>query len=478
VLPSTATRERVHNGLTQRGEQPAGNWQVLRNHHRFRTFFCGSVISDLGTWMQNTAQVLLAYQIAHHSVLMVGLVACAQFSSPLVLSPLAGVATDRFGGRRTLLVTQVVAAMVAGGLGYLELTGSLNGWWLGTGALLSGICFTFALPARNVTVRRLIHDEGELQPAFAMDSVSYNLGRAIAPLMGILLVPWVGYASAFFGNAASFIVFTMILWASGRNASAEPERRSRITDGFQIAKDDHMIMALLLMVAAVTVADDPVLVLGPALTSRMHVATSYSGWFIAALGVGCVLGALLPSRGLPSLQGAAIALASLGGCMIVFVVTPWFWVSVAAALGAGVSCLVANSATRALLSQAAGPDRVAAVMAVWAIAWAGSKPFASLADGLLAGWVGVGRTGIILAIPALIPLAVLVLMPELERKLTSYHPLLVRPPGVPEARPAAATIGQAVIGPEAPAAGAPAGLRPTLRQSGPQSVLVLSEGVG
>ena len=44
---------------------------------------------DLGTWLQNTAQVLLAYRLAH-SVLAVGLVTCAQFSSPLVLGPWAG----------------------------------------------------------------------------------------------------------------------------------------------------------------------------------------------------------------------------------------------------------------------------------------------------------------------------------------------------------------------------------------------------
>ena len=47
-------------------------------------------------------------------------------------------------------------------------------------------------------------------------------------------------------------------------------------------------------------------------------------------------------------------------------------------------------------------------MAVWAIAWAGSKPVASLLDGLLAGHVGLQRTGILLAAPALVPVSVMV----------------------------------------------------------------------
>ena len=47
----------------------------------------------------------------------------------------------------------------------------------------------------------------------------------------------------------------------------------------------------------------------------------------------------------------------------------------------------------------------------WAIAWAGSKPFASLVDGTLGSWIGPQWTGLILAAPALIPLLVIMLEP-------------------------------------------------------------------
>ena len=129
--------------------------------------------------MQNTAQVLLAYRLSH-SVLVVGLVTCAQFSSPLVLGPWAGVMTHKFGGRRTLFSTQLVAATFAGLMAALVFAGPITGWWLGIGAIASGLAFTFALPARNVTVRRLVPEQ-KIEPAFALDSVSYNLGRAVAP---------------------------------------------------------------------------------------------------------------------------------------------------------------------------------------------------------------------------------------------------------------------------------------------------------
>ena len=399
-------------GLVRTREQPT-SWGVLRNKI-FRLYFCGSVVSDLGTWLQNTAQVLLAYRLAH-SVLAVGLVTCAQFSSPLVLGPWAGVLADRFGGRRTLLGTQIVSSLIAATLAGLEFAGHLNEAGLVIGAILSGLAFTFALPARNVTVRRLV-DADDVRAAFVMDAVSYNLGRAIAPLLSIAVVHWFGYGWAFAGNAVSFVVFTLILWRAGR-FGAERRQRSRIMDGFRIAWSDGRIRILLLMVAAVTVADDPVLVLGPALANHLGVSANWSGWFIAALGGGSVLGSLRRSKHIPSLRLAATALALLGCCMILFVMAPLVWLSVAAALGAGLFCLVANSATRTLLSKRAGPARMAPVMAIWAIAWAGSKPVASLLDGLLAGWIGVHWTGVVLALPALIPIIVMILVPSLGHRL-------------------------------------------------------------
>jgi hypothetical protein len=94
--------------------------------------------------------------------------------------------------------------------------------------------------------------------------------------------------------------------------------------------------------------------------------------------------------------------------MIWFTQSPWAWGSLAAAFGAGAACLAANSTTKTLLTTKAGPACEASVMAVWAIAWAGSKPVASLADGLLAGRLGLKWTGFLLAMPALIPVLVLV----------------------------------------------------------------------
>lgn len=394
------------------------SWGVLARNPRFRWYFAGSVTSDFGTWMANTSQVLLAYRLSH-SVLFVGLVTCAQFTSPLLLGPCAGVLTDRVGGRRMLLGTQFLAAAFAALMAGLALAGPLNKWWLTFGAIGAGLAFTLALPARNVTVRRLV-SEGDAEPAFALDSVSYNLGRTLAPALTALSFSALGYGPDVFGaafsvNAASFLVFASCLMMARPGPEADGVqtdggKRSHLRDGFVTAGRDWRVLVLLLMVASVTMADDPVLVLGPRIASQAHAAPVWSGIFIAALGAGTVCGSFLPVRPTMSLRPVASALAVLAGCMVLFVLSTAAWGSALAAFGAGVACLVANSSTRTQLARHAGPAREAGVMAVWAIAWAGSKPLASLADGSIADAFGLKWAGVALALPAMVPVLVMLLL--------------------------------------------------------------------
>ena len=215
------------------------NWHALTNR-TFRWYFAGSVVSNFGTWLQNTAQVVLAYQLTH-SVLAVGLVTCAQFSSPLVLGPWAGVLTHRMGNWRALIVTQLASMTIAATLAALQFSGALTVPWLFGGAVAIGLAFTFALPALSVTVAALV-PESETKRALAMDSVSYNLGRALGPVVSVLIATTIGFGWAFALNAGSFLFFTIVLRSlRPRNKRAETNR-SGVMNGFRIAgnkREDH-----------------------------------------------------------------------------------------------------------------------------------------------------------------------------------------------------------------------------------------------
>lgn len=409
-------------GFTGAHGSKTAAWRVLR-YPQFRKFFIASLITNWGTWLQNTAQMLLAYQFTH-SVLTVGLVTCAQFSTPLVCGPWASVLADRIGARRTLIVTQVASAAITAVMAILQMTHNLSQVSLFIGAFLVGLMFTLALPAQSALIPALVPDHAaDNKAAVVMNSVAYNAGRMVAPACTVLIVAIAGFGSVFVLNAVTFAIFVGVLHSLDARPVSPGLKRSRVRDGLYVALSDRRIVILLLVVAAVTLAEDPVLVLGPGLAKHgFHLPFDDSGFFLCALGAGSVISSLLPRRSSTSTRRAAAALGALGLSITIFALAPWMWLSVTAAVGAGLSGVVAGSTAQAMLRQLAGPERTLQVMGLWAVAWAGSKPFASLIDGVLPGLTSVRITGVIMAVPALLPPLVLILMPEVARRVISKSP--------------------------------------------------------
>jgi MFS family permease len=398
----------------RRDEPKSASWRVLRRR-RFLIYFGGSLVSNLGTWLQTTAQMLLAYQLTH-SAFAVGLVTSAQFAGFLLIGPWAAALANRVGSRRVLIATQLVSAGIAATLAGLQLTGSLTEPRLALGALAIGLAFAFALPVQTAMVSGLV-PEDETKSAMAMNSVSYNAGRTLAPVLCVAVIASMGAGWAFALNAISFIVFAITIIVVRPRSAAPPPRQARDWLGLRIAVRRPRILLLLTMVAAVTVADDPVLVLGPPLARHLAVSSVWPAYFLSALGLGTVVGALVPTR--PSTaRRAALPLLGLAVSVIVFTAGVGAWLSLGAAIAAGAAGLLTGAAAQALLLKTAGPRQATQVMALWAIAWAGSKPLASLADGWMAGQIGVQWTGVVLAAPAItVAMLELFLRPGVKNRL-------------------------------------------------------------
>jgi predicted MFS family arabinose efflux permease len=378
-------------------------------HADFRLYFAASIVSNLGTWLQNTAQALLAYRLTH-SALAVGVVVCAQFSGVLILGPWAGTVVARARSLPGLLIiTQLASAGAAFMLAALYAFGLLTEAWLVIGALGLGLAYCFALPGFSVLLPALA-PEDETRPVMAMNSVSYNIGRAAAPLFAVLIVTTGGFGWAFLLNGLSFLVLAAALHKV-RPRDLPPQMSHKVMEGFRVAMRERSIWLLLAMVAAVTIAADPVLVLGPAMAHRFHVPDYWAGYFLAALGAGTVLGSFVPVRPPERLRHAAYPLALLGVAVIVFASGLNLWLCLAMSFVAGMACLLTGAVAQTLLLALARPERAAIVMAVWAVAWAGSKPLASLADGLLATFVNVPAAGVLLALPALLPALLIIILP-------------------------------------------------------------------
>jgi MFS family permease len=391
----------------------SGSWHVLAER-RFRAYFIGCTISNLGTWLQNTAQLLLAYRLTHNAFDIAQIVS-AQFVGFLTVGPWAGGLAARMGTRRLLICTQLASAAIAGVLACLKLTDHLTVPALACGALLTGLATTFALPVQTTLLSALVRPD-ESKAALAMNSASYNFGRTAAPALCLAIMATIGAAWDFAFNGLSFLVFAAVVAACCPARTTVRQHVVRPRGVASIALRRPRILLLLAMVAAVTFGDDPIFVLGPSVAHHMGVPGFWPAYFLTGLGVGTIFGALVPKRGFASTpivvrgerqsaepahtRRAALPLVVLAVAVMIFVVAPGPWVCAAAAAAAGIAGLVTGSTAQALLLQLATPAYALQVMALWGVAWAGTKPIASLIDGAVASQFGITAAAVVLVIPA------------------------------------------------------------------------------
>ena len=179
----------------------------------YRVWASGALVSNVGTWMQRTAQDwLVLTELTHQKASAVGIVMALQFAPQLLFLPWTGVAADRFNQRRLLILTQPTMGVLAIMLGLLTVTGVVQLWEVYLFAFLFGTAAAFDAPARQTFVANLVSD-ADLHNAVALNSASFNAGRLIGPAVAGLVIASVGTGWAFIINGVSFVAVLCSLFA-------------------------------------------------------------------------------------------------------------------------------------------------------------------------------------------------------------------------------------------------------------------------
>ena len=83
-----------------------------------RIYMTGQVFNLLGDWMQQTAQAWLVWELTHKATAL-GIVAFLSQIPYFIFGPWVGVFADRYDRRKILLLTQILAMLLAIILAYL-----------------------------------------------------------------------------------------------------------------------------------------------------------------------------------------------------------------------------------------------------------------------------------------------------------------------------------------------------------------------
>lgn len=180
-------------------------------------------VSNIGTWMQRTAQDWLVFtQLIHHDASAVGLVMALQSGPQLLLLPWTGPAADHMNERKLLITTQATMGGLALVLGVLTVLGVVRLWHVDVFALLFGSAAAFEAPVRQTFIAELVGDE-DLHNAVALNWTSFNAARMVGPAISGVVIAATGTGWAFLINGASFVAVLISLAFLRPGASSERE---------------------------------------------------------------------------------------------------------------------------------------------------------------------------------------------------------------------------------------------------------------
>jgi MFS family permease len=368
----------------------------------FFSYFAGNLVSNVGTWFQNIAQVILIYRLTR-SAFMVGVVNFAQFVPILLFTPYAGKLADRFDRRRIVIISALWASAVAGAMAVLQLTGRLTAGMTIVGAFLIGITTAFNAPTLHSLVPSLVPAD-HLRGAAALHSANVNLGRTLGPALGALVVAKWGVGQAFAINAVSFFGLGIAIFLLRPAVIRKGDGPVRLRDTARLIRTDIRLWAPIVLVAMASVATDPVATLTPVLAEQVYGSPdTYAGLLIGAFGLGAVTAAFaLIRRYDASINAMAVSLAvACLGIGALSLITNG-QVALVALVIAGGAYLATVATSTAWLHVTLDDEHRGRVMAAWAIGFFGLRPVASLIDGALANAFGPRAAAGLIVLPPLI----------------------------------------------------------------------------
>ena len=359
-------------------------------HRNYQLFFCGQLISVIGTWMQTVAQSWLVYRLTNSAVLL-GLVGFASQIPVFLLAPLGGSVADHYNRHRIVIATQTTAMLLAFCLAILTLTGCVQVWHIFVLASLLGVVNAFDIPTRQAFVIDMVGRD-DLINAIALNSSMINGARIVGPAVAGVLVATIGEGWCFLANAISYLAVIAGLLMMRLTAPIRPRRSSsamaHIIEGFRYVKHTRPIRALLLLLGLVSLMGMPYAVLMPIFADQiLHGGARGLGLLMGAAGFGALIGAgvLAAKKGLSGLgHWVALAAAGFGASLILFSFSRSFWLSVGLLVPTGFCMMVALASSNTLIQSLVLDELRGRVMAVYSMMFMGMAPFGSLMAGALA----------------------------------------------------------------------------------------------
>ena len=319
-------------------------------HRKFAFFWFGLMISQAGTQMQLWS---LFWHISTLSKdpIAVSMVGAVRFVPIILLSLLAGLTADRYSRRKIVLVSQVVAMLVALTLGVLEMTHAIALWHIYILVGIQAAALAFELPARQALISSMVPAK-DVPSAFSMQCIAFNLGAILGPGLSGLVIAYYGQEFTYYLNALSFIVVIAALLFMGHIPQAAmltqfsaKAMAGDIRAGLQFIRKQPAILSTMMLDFIATFFASANSLLPYMAHNILHVDTIVYGWLAAAQSMGAVVAGMIISSFNNLHRRGGVLLAAVvvfGVTTIIFGFSGWVEISFIALICIGAADTVST----------------------------------------------------------------------------------------------------------------------------------------
>jgi MFS family permease len=342
----------------------------------------------------------------------------------LLLTPVSGMAADRYDRRRLMQASQALAAAVSLAFGAALALGIVGIWMLFAFTMLMGAANVMDRPARFSTAFELVPRELAVS-AVALNTIGFSLARVVGPAVA-------GYIIAALGGAGSFFLQGVLYAASGFMvlAVAFPARAARKTErsalgdmleGLRYAVTDPRTRVLMVVGALPFFLLIPVFGTLYPIYAKDEFAAGPAGLglLLTAVGVGGTLGGFIANAlGRVERQGALQAawVVVMGAAIIGVAMSPTLALAIAFSVIGGAAEMAHASSNMAML-QISAPEAMRGRIASLLMLNPAFISMGAFIAGPLSDLAGVRNASMILGSVAIATVAALYLLSPVLREL-------------------------------------------------------------
>ncbi len=261
-------------------------------HRDYRLYYFGQGLSLIGSWMQTTALAWLAFHLTGQSS-WTAAVAIGMILPTAILAPLAGILADQVQKRRLVLASQTAFGMQAAALAAYAWLGSPTAWGLVAFAWLGGVVQAIDLPTRLSFLKDLTSRD-DLPNAVALNSVQFNLARALGPAVAGWIISVADPAWCFAANAGSYIAVLGCIGLIRARGEPVPLRTGDRPPSFvTVLRDGRGLGFFIFLATGAALFGWPMLSLLPQVAADgLGLNAVGHGWLLSAVGGGAMVSAL------------------------------------------------------------------------------------------------------------------------------------------------------------------------------------------